>query len=118
MVRPWKEFVSARMRGRPVRRAILKAASLASLPELAKKTPDPSGASASRSSFSASSIWGAVAKKLETCPRVSACFVSADRIAGRSEEHTSELQSRGHLVCRLLLGKKETIERRDCATVG
>src|SRR5690625_4750053 len=24
----------------------------------------------------------------------------------RSEEHTSELQSRGHLVCRLLLGKK------------
>src|SRR5690625_6379937 len=23
----------------------------------------------------------------------------------RSEEHTSELQSRGHLVCRLLLGK-------------
>src|SRR5690625_6867913 len=26
----------------------------------------------------------------------------------RSEEHTSELQSRGHLVCRLLLEKKET----------
>src|SRR5439155_10860096 len=28
--------------------------------------------------------------------------------AGRSEEHTSELQSRGHLVCRLLLEKKKT----------
>src|SRR5690625_2609665 len=27
-------------------------------------------------------------------------------IGGRSEEHTSELQSRGHLVCRLLLEKK------------
>src|SRR5690625_3092339 len=26
---------------------------------------------------------------------------------GRSEEHTSELQSRGHFVCRLLLEKKE-----------
>src|SRR3712207_6942053 len=26
----------------------------------------------------------------------------------RSEEHTSELQSRQHLVCRLLLGKKTT----------
>src|SRR5690625_6031262 len=26
----------------------------------------------------------------------------------RSEEHTSELQSRGHLVCRLLLEKKTT----------
>src|SRR5690625_6490208 len=31
----------------------------------------------------------------------------------RSEEHTSELQSRGHLVCRLLLEKKKkkTTER-------
>src|SRR5437870_9176873 len=27
----------------------------------------------------------------------------------RSEEHTSELQSRGHLVCRLLLEKKNKI---------
>src|SRR5437870_8009427 len=27
-------------------------------------------------------------------------------ISTRSEEHTSELQSRGHLVCRLLLEKK------------
>src|SRR5215208_8505934 len=27
--------------------------------------------------------------------------------ASRSEEHTSELQSRGHLVCRLLLEKKK-----------
>src|SRR5690625_6497106 len=28
----------------------------------------------------------------------------------RSEEHTSELQSRGHLVCRLLLEKKKNIK--------
>src|SRR2546429_6226268 len=28
--------------------------------------------------------------------------------SGRSEEHTSELQSRLHLVCRLLLEKKKT----------
>src|SRR5258708_14223446 len=28
---------------------------------------------------------------------------------GRSEEHTSELQSPDHLVCRLLLAKKNTI---------
>src|SRR5439155_17448337 len=28
-------------------------------------------------------------------------------IGVRSEEHTSELQSRGHLVCRLLLEKKK-----------
>src|SRR5690625_6744686 len=30
-----------------------------------------------------------------------------DRVDVRSEEHTSELQSRGHLVCRLLLEKKK-----------
>src|SRR5439155_24721781 len=29
------------------------------------------------------------------------------RMEHRSEEHTSELQSRGHLVCRLLLEKKK-----------
>src|SRR5690625_1273193 len=32
---------------------------------------------------------------------------------GRSEEHTSELQSRGHLVCRLLLEKKKTRRSRN-----
>src|SRR2546422_8330509 len=31
---------------------------------------------------------------------------------GRSEEHTSELQSRLHLVCRLLLEKKKQPARR------
>src|SRR5690625_1204960 len=31
---------------------------------------------------------------------------------GRSEEHTSELQSRGHLVCRLLLEKKKKIHSK------
>src|SRR5437870_10680967 len=30
----------------------------------------------------------------------------------RSEEHTSELQSRGHLVCRLLLEKKKPSAKR------
>src|SRR5690625_6878773 len=29
----------------------------------------------------------------------------------RSEEHTSELQSRGHLVCRLLLEKKKNRQK-------
>src|SRR5258707_4401626 len=30
--------------------------------------------------------------------------------SGRSEEHTSELQSRQYLVCRLLLEKKKTLQ--------
>src|SRR5690625_6040321 len=33
-------------------------------------------------------------------------FVRTFSTGARSEEHTSELQSRGHLVCRLLLEKK------------
>src|SRR5690625_6650299 len=33
--------------------------------------------------------------------------VSGPSGENRSEEHTSELQSRGHLVCRLLLEKKK-----------
>src|SRR5690625_6611800 len=32
----------------------------------------------------------------------------------RSEEHTSELQSRGHLVCRLLLEKKKKQTDVEC----
>src|SRR2546422_4392642 len=33
--------------------------------------------------------------------------IADSRLAKRSEEHTSELQSRLHLVCRLLLEKKK-----------
>src|SRR5687768_17637059 len=37
----------------------------------------------------------------------------ATGFASRSEEHTSELQSRLHLVCRLLLEKKKTRRHRS-----
>src|SRR5215510_15468368 len=39
--------------------------------------------------------------------RTSASHARPHPPAPRSEEHTSELQSRGHLVCRLLLEKKK-----------
>src|SRR5439155_27150204 len=48
-------------------------------------------------------------RKLTSCFRSGRGF-SPDRTGRektRSEEHTSELQSRGHLVCRLLLEKKK-----------
>src|SRR4051794_41258622 len=49
----------------------------------------------------------------ETCPIDS----STIRPPGRSEEHTSELQSPVHLVCRLLLEKKkEASKERDHTT--
>src|SRR5687768_17958584 len=35
------------------------------------------------------------------------------RRSSRSEEHTSELQSRLHLVCRLLLEKKKKKKKKD-----
>src|SRR5690625_6129699 len=38
---------------------------------------------------------------------VSVNFANVHLDTHRSEEHTSELQSRGHLVCRLLLEKKK-----------
>src|SRR3712207_7648935 len=39
----------------------------------------------------------------------------AERRPGRSEEHTSELQSRQYLVCRLLLEKKKHNTLMPCA---
>src|SRR5439155_12795642 len=41
-----------------------------------------------------------------SCPNTSAGGLEFGATP-RSEEHTSELQSRGHLVCRLLLEKKK-----------
>src|SRR3712207_7960255 len=38
------------------------------------------------------------------------------RAGSRSEEHTSELQSRQYLVCRLLLEKKKKKKIRACIT--
>src|SRR3712207_8008307 len=43
---------------------------------------------------------------------------SGDRdaaVCGRSEEHTSELQSRQYLVCRLLLEKKKSKRETQCS---
>src|SRR3989442_10867911 len=43
-------------------------------------------------------------------------FPSSSGSRNRSEEHTSELQSRPHLVCRLLLEKKKK-KKKDLRTV-
>src|SRR2546422_4490799 len=44
------------------------------------------------------------------------CQLASCGLTRRSEEHTSELQSRLHLVCRLLLEKKKPNERTNvCA---
>src|SRR5438445_806106 len=43
---------------------------------------------------------------------------SSDRFVDRSEEHTSELQSRQYLVCRLLLEKKKKNRIFTCKYVN
>src|SRR2546422_7130443 len=55
-----------------------------------------------------------LAEMLSTCPqycghctRMDLVGNSVPQVQKRSEEHTSELQSRLHLVCRLLLEKKK-----------
>src|SRR2546429_3125454 len=44
-------------------------------------------------------------------------MISGWYAASRSEEHTSELQSRLHLVCRLLLEKKKTTDILFCLII-
>src|SRR5258708_25314183 len=46
------------------------------------------------------------------------CFTCIQGCAGRSEEHTSELQSPDHLVCRLLLEKKKEKRANRCNYCG
>src|SRR5690625_6682478 len=43
----------------------------------------------------------------------SGCGPGLSPLSNRSEEHTSELQSRGHLVCRLLLEKKKGCNKKS-----
>src|SRR2546422_2947900 len=62
-----------------------------------------------RASSSASSLRFAWIASASACSRRERSFggVFPQAPASRSEEHTSELQSRLHLVCRLLLEKKK-----------
>src|SRR3712207_8534787 len=41
-------------------------------------------------------------------------FITPPLFRARSEEHTSELQSRQYLVCRLLLEKKKFVQNVTC----
>src|SRR5438309_6136646 len=69
--------------------------STASSPRSARRTRD-SGAGGANSRHTASAVAG-----------MNGWERTASRATVRSEEHTSELQSQFHLVCRLLLEKKK-----------
>src|SRR5207253_10603969 len=61
--------------------------------------------------FPYTTLFRSTAAGLTSAPRSlpSAGFPGSAEQRARSEEHTSELQSRGHLVCRLLLEKKNAL---------
>ena len=85
MVRPWKAPSVATTWVRPVLRVSLNAASLASAPELAKKTlPRVVAAEreSSRQSARRGATCGSVAKKFETWPSVCSWAVTASTSAG------------------------------------
>src|SRR5690554_7440264 len=56
---------------------------------------------------------GTPGKQKEGCTNANDHPGAAVLEEGRSEEHTSELQSRPHLVCRLLLEKKKKKKKKD-----
>src|SRR5690625_5872971 len=53
-------------------------------------------------------------RPVASCSRKRAGRVRRNLSSRRSEEHTSELQSRGQLVCRLLLENKNKRSGREC----
>src|SRR5690349_22195053 len=57
--------------------------------------------------YSIDSLLSEIRKILRTQGQHNIALVGAGRLGQRSEEHTSELQSRRDLVCRLLLEKKK-----------
>ena len=79
-MRPWKAPSAATTDGRPVRRTILKAASFASAPELAKKTRPSRPVRAS--SRSASRSDGSLATRLDVWPSVATWVDTAWTTAG------------------------------------
>src|SRR5699024_2980657 len=68
----------------PARRAILNAASFASVPEFETNRADPSGRSRLWCSFSARPIWAGEVKEFERWPRVLACSAIAAVQGGRA----------------------------------
>src|SRR5258708_29907837 len=70
-------------------------------------SPNSSSSGPSISVSGVRNSWLMLAKKSVLAWLISASASAWRRFASRSEEHTSELQSPDHLVCRLLLEKKK-----------
>src|SRR5439155_11508988 len=77
------------------------------------RSPSTVGSSAALTDAFESAIASAGKEAIRRARRSTKGPSSAAGSARRSEEQTSELQSRGHLVCRLLPEKKKSDRNRD-----
>src|SRR5690625_6908466 len=96
------------MAGNAGRRGEATVRSVASIDDFAttSATPDGAGTGAKRRAHGCSGQ--RASDRRGRADDLRADRVRVDVAQARSEEHTSELQSRGHLVCRLLLEKKNS----------
>src|SRR5690625_5772534 len=76
--------------------------------------PPPRGTAAENPPPSPGPFPDPAARTPRCTARIQAASTMTRTTSPRSEEHMSELQSRGHLVCRLLLEKKKD-EKQDIA---
>src|SRR5437870_6970240 len=73
----------------------------------AGRIPQPRGCQSRRAALICNLEVANMNDRIEKRIELRVPIARAWRALTRSEEHTSELQSRGHLVCRLLLEKKK-----------
>src|SRR3712207_7395881 len=71
------------------------------------RLPHPEGARRACEQHARASEDGRVATRARPCEEAAGSRLPLPQRGRRSEEHTSELQSRQYLVCRLLLEKKK-----------
>src|SRR5258708_15472944 len=90
--------------------AMCGASSVAHPPPDRDESPSYSGLAASESC----SGKRALCRAQERPQRLAGVPRALPRYPPRSEEHTSELQSPDHLVCRLLLEKKKQMTSKEC----
>src|SRR2546430_7538135 len=86
---------------------------LVPLPVIFTSTTAPAGSAVGAGV--AASAWDAAdffSPPQATAVNATSVVSRVNRIANRSEEHTSELQSQSNLVCRLLLEKKKNKRKR------
>src|SRR5690625_6622512 len=97
-------------RGRsPSRAPVRQTSSMEPTPSWGRRDRSMPSSSAARKTSSSPSCtsWAVPSAERTSTFRHSDCISFSSTRNDRSEEHTSELQSRGHLVCRLLLEKKK-----------